>query len=675
MKRRLILLLFCLNCFLSSGQNKITSSDSLQLSQSDHVLLDSIVPLYLSAKVDTVKMDLLSGLVNGLKNKTLANRYNDTLLSFVFQTLRNVEKNSVHRKRIESYLAIALNAYGVKLANSGEVVQSIDTFRRALLIRQQLGDSVGVAMSLNNLGKMYANIGDVPNALSHYQRSLDIKEKSNDERGIAVTLNNIGVVYRDIGDTAEAFSYFRRSMEIRERIGDTVGLVTALNNIGTMYLSHEMLDEALENFERSLALSIKLGLQQATGTALSNIGVIYNQRGEYTKSIEQLNKAKTIFERIHDAEGLAQVYYNIGNCYLNQGNGAQAIAYGERSLELSQQLGFPYRIEKAASLLSRAYKSQNNWQRAFDMQKLSTEMRDSLDNVETKKQLLQQRYLNEYNTKSTLLNAQHEAELDRERLWRNGLVIGLVIVLLIAGLIVMAYRQSLRHRKAIADEKKRTDILLRNILPDETAEELKRHGVVKAKYYEQATVLFTDFVDFAKMSSELSAHETVSLIDSYYRAFDKIVEQHNIEKIKTIGDAYMAVGGVPAFVENHAAQTVSAALAIRDYVLGESVRRNEQGLPAFQIRIGVHTGPVVAGVVGAKKFAYDVWGDTVNLAARMEQNSIPGKVNISDSTYGLIKNMFNVSQRGQIEIKHGISVEMYFVESVTEKVGEEVFNN
>lgn len=635
--------------------------DTLELSRADHALLDSIQLRYRAANNDTTKMGFLLALVNGLRNKALASRYNDTLTLLVHRALQS-DLDQSRRKSVLHYYAAALNAHGVRLANRGNVVQSIDSFRQALVIRQSLGDSSGTAASLNNLGRMYASVGDMQRALNHYNRSLAIKEKSGDKRGIAVTLNNIGVVYHDIGDTAEAYAYFRQSMRLREQIRDTAGLVTALNNFGSMYLRQRRYDEALAHYERSLALSTRLGLEQPSATALSNIGVIYNHRKEYDTARVLLSRALVIFEQTGDAEGTAQSWQNLGIGFLAQGNVEKAIECGERSLAIAQRIGYPLRIENAASLLEDAYSTQKEWKRAFEMKSLATAMRDSLDNAESQKQLLQQRYRHEYETKTALLNAEHNAELRRQRLMQNALVGGLVLALVVVVLIVWAYRQSLRHRHAIAAEKQRTDVLLRNILPDETADELKVHGTVKAKHYESATVLFTDFVDFSKLAAQLPAQETVALIDTYYRKFDEIVEQHGIEKIKTIGDAYMAVGGVPTAVPDHALRTVRAATALRDFVEAESRRRAPQNLPAFHLRIGVHSGPVVAGVVGAKKFAYDVWGETVNLAARMEQSGEPGKVNITAATYALVQDRVACTFRGAIEVKHGALVEMYFAE-------------
>jgi len=207
----------------------------------------------------------------------------------------------------------------------------------------------------------------------------------------------------------------------------------------------------------------------------------------------------------------------------------------------------------------------------------------------------------------------------------------------------------------LIEEKKKSDDLLHNILPEEVALELKRKGHAEAKLYNHVSVLFTDFVGFTTISEQLSPTELVREIHENFTAFDSIIERNGLEKIKTIGDAYLAVCGLPHLTHEHAQKVVKAALEIRDYMA------NSDG--KFQVRIGIHSGPVVAGIVGVKKYAYDIWGDTVNTAARMEQNSEAGKINISGVTYELIKQDFNCEYRGKIKAKNKGEVDMYFVGS------------
>ena len=211
----------------------------------------------------------------------------------------------------------------------------------------------------------------------------------------------------------------------------------------------------------------------------------------------------------------------------------------------------------------------------------------------------------------------------------------------------------------IKNEKNTADKLLLNILPAEVAEELKGSGKVEPKYFENVTVLFTDFKEFTKTVEALTAQEMVAEIDHCFSAFDEIISRHNIEKIKTVGDAYLAVCGLPLADPKHAENIVNAAKEIAAFM---KTRYAALGSKTFEIRLGVNSGSVVAGIVGVKKFAYDIWGDTVNTAARMEQNSEAGKINISETTYELVKDKFSCNYRGEILAKGKGNLKMYYVD-------------
>ena len=227
-----------------------------------------------------------------------------------------------------------------------------------------------------------------------------------------------------------------------------------------------------------------------------------------------------------------------------------------------------------------------------------------------------------------------------------------------------ARREIEERTSELMAEKKKTDELLLNILPVETADELKATGSAKAKNYESVSVMFADFKDFTKISETMHPEELVSELNYCFSAFDVIIHKYNIEKIKTIGDAYMCVAGLPVKNNTHFYDIVNASLEIRDFMLEHKKQREARGETPFEIRIGINTGSVVAGIVGLNKFAYDIWGHTVNIASRMESSSEPGKINISGSTYALIKNEFNCTLRGKIKPKGLDEIEMYFVDGV-----------
>lgn len=207
-------------------------------------------------------------------------------------------------------------------------------------------------------------------------------------------------------------------------------------------------------------------------------------------------------------------------------------------------------------------------------------------------------------------------------------------------------------------EKKRSEDLLLNILPHEVAEELKANGSAVARHFSDVTVLFTDFKNFTQVSQLLSPAELVEELNTCFTAFDNLLAGYRIEKIKTVGDAYLAVAGLPQPYEGHAEEMVALALDIRAFIRERHARLGER---TFDIRIGIHSGEVVAGIVGVRKFAYDVWGDTVNTAARMEQNCPPGEINISEATYARVRSYFHCESRGAIDAKNKGLLQMYMV--------------
>ena len=227
---------------------------------------------------------------------------------------------------------------------------------------------------------------------------------------------------------------------------------------------------------------------------------------------------------------------------------------------------------------------------------------------------------------------------------------------------VVAQKEEIeKQHEELKIEKEKSDSLLLNILPEEIAEELKEKGHSDARLYNNVSVLFTDFVDFTKAGERMEPQQLVDELHICFKTFDEIIAKHKIEKIKTIGDAYLAVGGLPVADEDHAINAVLAALEIQQFM---AERKKQLNNGTFEIRLGIHSGSVVAGIVGIKKFAYDIWGDTVNTAARMEQNSEPGKINISQSTYELTKNKFDCITRGAVIAKNKGELQMYFVEKI-----------
>ena len=221
--------------------------------------------------------------------------------------------------------------------------------------------------------------------------------------------------------------------------------------------------------------------------------------------------------------------------------------------------------------------------------------------------------------------------------------------------------------KQLEYQKKRSEELLKNILPEETARELIIHGFAKPQKYRKVSVLFTDFVNFTKICEVLTPEEILSDLDSYFSKFDEIIETHYCEKIKTIGDAYMCAGGVPIRNNSNPIDMILVGFEMQEYMYLRNIKNQAEGKHLWYLRIGINTGPVMTGVIGKKKFAYDLWGDTVNVASRIEASGEMGKVNISESTYIYVKKYFNCIPRGKIYAKNKGDIEMYFVEGLKDE--------
>lgn len=535
----------------------------------------------------------------------------------------------------------------------------IDSLQSEIKTKQTKNDNKGVVLLYLKTADAYYNQGIYPAASQYIVSALKLSEEIKYDYGTAASYNSRGKVYCQQGNYKDALLNYKQALDLFKMIKDTASTADCYTNIGILYFNQNEYPEAITNYNNAVsALHNSKDFRRLTmlHTYIGNVYQMQNNNDEalvfYLTSLETLEKMK-------DKENIAICCIHIGAIYLKKGNTEAALDYTTKGLALAKELGLKEWMKEGYRNLASVYSKLKKFETAYNNQVLFQQINDSLFNDEDKKRILEINTQYEFDKKDAEIKAQQadqEEKLQTQKIIRNYLFGGLAIVLLFSIVFFV-------QRNKVRSEKKRSDDLLLNILPEEVAEELKTTGIAIAKHYDMVTVMFTDFKNFTLASEKLNAKDLVREIHHYYSAFDRIIAKHDIEKIKTIGDSYMCAGGLPIANQTNAVECVRAALEIQKFIDTEKEHREKRHHPYFEIRIGLHTGPVVAGIVGINKFAYDIWGDTVNIASRMESSGEPGKINISGATYELVKHEFVCKHRGKVDAKNKGEIDMYYVEN------------
>lgn len=556
----------------------------------------------------------ISGAYSQLTAVMMIRGKRDSAFYFCKQSLLLSEPNNNYKLSSFSYVLLSYI-----YQDRGNRDSSLSAIHQALRYSQLSKDSAGLTRVYASMGDFYNEYKDYPKSLFYYRKAYTISTQSKLFSSASDALLGIANVYYFIGKYRIALVYYLQVDSLSRNLNEPTGVAQNQNNIALCFVELKDKKKALYYYGLALDGYLKYGLRYEEANAYYNLGELYER-------------------------------FNIPD---------SAVYYGHKGLILARGLDDLSKVANCYQLLAKAYSLKENYAKAYTYQKQFVDLNDSLLNTEKVQSIseMQTKYETELKTQEiTLLQQQNELASVKAR--RSlGINVGLASALL--GIMFTAYGfyyQSKKKEKlnvALQKEKQKSDNLLLNILPSEVAEELKNKGESVAKQYNNVTVLFTDFVNFTGLSEQMSPTELVAEIHQNFTAFDAIIEKHGLEKIKTIGDAYLAVCGLPNETPDHAQRVAKAALDIRDYMIHNGGK--------FKVRVGIHSGPVVAGIVGVKKYAYDIWGDTVNTASRMESTSEAGKINISATTYELVKREFECEYRGKINAKNKGEVDMWFI--------------
>ena len=620
--------------------------------------IDSIQTKLRRAKEDTFKVNMLLAL-----SKAYIGSDPQTAILYAGQARDLSEKI-----QFQKGLAYALKNIGNANAMSGKFLEALDSWEKSLAVFSAIGDKKGVANILSNEGALYYNKSDDARALELYLKALDIAEQSGDTIRMATVLQNIGAVYSNKPSTQDkALEYYLKAYPFCLAAGDKEAIGNVEVNLGEIYLAEGKDSLGLYHFEKSLK-----ALEGSNSTyipyTLNDIGKVYRGRKDFATAINYHQKAYDKAKRLGSKLHMAQSLTGIADTYLQEGLAGKAIPYYREAVTISQSIsGVNYELKNAYAGLALSYAEVSDYTNAYKYQSMLVTAKDSLYNIDTDKKLSGLQFNFDIQKKQSQINlltkdkALQQLELVRQKFAKNALAIGVFMLMAIAVIIYRNYRLKVKTNRLLDSQKLEIENLLLNILPAEVAKELQTHGLSTPRYYESVSVLFTDFKGFTTIADSLSPQQLVANLSECFTAFDNIVEKHGIEKIKTIGDSYMCAGGIPTEDNVHPVNIIKAAFEIIAYIKEMNERIVAHGGTPWEARVGIHTGSVVAGVVGRKKYAYDIWGSTVNIASRMESNGMPGQVNISSALYELVKHEFECEYRGKIYAKNVGEIDMYFV--------------
>ena len=587
----------------------------------------------------------------------------------------------------------------------GDYDNSIDNFEKSAKIKEALGKDREAAIVYNNIGIIYDNIYKQDKAIDSYKKSLDLSQKAGDKGQESSQLNNIGNIYYQKKDFSKSIQYFKEALEVDKTSGNQKNEAVSYNNLGAVYYEMGNYNEAMNYYNQSLNIASESGDKKEMAEVFNNMGNVKYDQEQHDEAISYYNRSLKIKEETNYSAGIAISLHNIGNVYFDKKSYNKAIDCYTRSNEIARKINLQNVVFKNYNVLSKAYAEIKDFKNAFKFLKLFADQ-FTIASTDLNRQIteLQQKFIMERNirslkeikiktleteiTRQDLLaklqkeKAERDKALFRERekshrieiekqaqIARIGKRLIFVLVLLAVSLIIIAlsvyrnYRRKKVDHAIIAREKAKSDKLLHNVLPAKVANDLKETGTTIPQEFDDVSVFLSDIIGFTKISAQMEPGKVINELNQIFTRFDEIMEKHHCERIKTIGDAYLAVCGMPVSNPKHAENIANAALEIKEYL----TERNKTEQVTFKMRIGINSGSVVGGVVGEKKYIYDVFGDTINTTQRMESTSEPMKINVSESTYQLLKDKFNFKKREPIEV-HGKGIlQMYFLNSVKSK--------
>ncbi|MFY0674151.1 MAG: tetratricopeptide repeat protein [Bacteroidia bacterium] len=554
------------------------------------------------------------------------------------------------------------------------------------LLRQN--DLINIMSTLNDLGDHYGMIPLLGHSVQAFLLAIEMCEALEFTEHKAGIYSNLANNYVLLNENEKALRNFRMAAEVNLKTENKNWLGINYRGFSKVYLKTKKYKEALKYARKAAELS-KNELYDTlfVGEALLKLGRYQEAYNCFNVASHKTVVADARMEKSWAQGIMGELFFELYTTGISINDNLGAEIPKSEYLQLSQKHleealandekleGYIEAKSKRQKLISQVYFAKGEYKKGYLALARYQELNDSIFSIEKDREITSMVFKQKMEQDSLknlqeriASDASHQLEISNKDKQRTVSIISGLAILLLALVLYSRLRSTNKSKKLIEIEKQRSEDLLLNILPAEVADELKAEGEYKAKNYEAVSVLFTDLEGFTKVASKMTAEMLVQEIGGLFKAFDNICDKYGIEKIKTIGDAYMAASGLHQSEQDekkYTANLVRASLEMQEFV----AQKRMQGKSSFQMRLGIHTGPVVAGIVGVKKFQYDIWGDTVNTASRMESHGEVGKVNISEATYQILRHSghdpesveFTFEAREELEIKGKGLMKTYFV--------------
>jgi class 3 adenylate cyclase len=640
---------------------------------------ESAVGMYSSQEFYTLASEILIAL--SISNFNLGN----------FPIVEVLAKKAVEKSRLAENpknLATSINLRGLAAMRMSQFKEALLFFEDSKSIREGLDDSSGVGQVLINMGIVFRSISLYDQSVEQFEKAIPFFEKTYNKSGLALAYDNLGTTLLKMSKFSEAIEHFQSALQISQESDDKIGIGVTYLNIGLVYEKQRNYKKSLEYFELALGYFKENNDNHHLAIAYTNMANSYSNLNQYDKSRQCIELSNSLFEESNDILGITRNLGRLANIYEQNEEYSEALRLYAECYSLSKKHQFLSVQVQVIQTLIRLYHQVSLKQEFYEIPfpiishspeyfrttyNLNKQQYSNYKVLSLQTSLLLLEYLKSLNSNQALEQNHYyyanykylvHKELQQFELALLYFEESMQLKEDITGketAIRLATFEASRQLELLQKEREVTDSLLHKMLPGALVEQLKYSQTEIATYYEDVTIIFMDIVGFTKLSQLVSARELVKILGDIFSFCDGIADKHNIEKIKTIGDSYMAVGGATINNPIHHYSSIQMALEICEYMKGYFIKDVDFEL---QVRFGIHSGPVIGGVIGSKRPSFDIWGDSVNIASRLESRSEPNKINISGTLYERVKDMYMCSYRGKHSAKNIGDMEMYFVDKL-----------